>query len=484
MPTPLQRDIDRLGASRFDVLVIGGGIYGLTVAADAAQRGLAVALIERDDFGSGTSFNHLRTIHGGLRYLQSLDLARARESVRERRTLARIAPWAVRPLPFVLPLGRSLTRGRAALTAAFLLDRVIAGDRNDDVPESHRLPPGRVISRAAAHAAYPELERLDITGAAVWYDYLTVDADRLTFAWALSAAAHGAVLANYVEATALLNAEGCVSGALATERMTGTPLRIGASAVVNATGSAIDRLLTPFHAQTGIPLLQAINVVTRHPAPAAALGGRGRSGRNLFVVPCQGRATFGTWESPTLRPPGEVAVQETDLRKFIEELNEAFPGFGLTDDDVTLVHRGLVPARVSAGGALSLEGHELVFSHGAKGLDRLTSVAGTKYTTARAVAQRIVDRICASLGRTALECRSDVLPLPSVDLQGDDLLRHAAANEMVVTLADAVVRRTPLGAAGCPEPRALEHAATIVGETLGWATERQRTEVAEVRRLY
>src|SRR3954470_20242879 len=90
------RDVERLGDRTFDVLVVGGGIYGLTIAYDAAQRGRSVALIERDDFGSGSSFNHLRTIHGGLRYLQSLDVARARESIEERRAVARIAPQAVR----------------------------------------------------------------------------------------------------------------------------------------------------------------------------------------------------------------------------------------------------------------------------------------------------------------------------------------------------------------------------------------------------
>src|SRR5204863_6168519 len=109
------RDLDRLTASAFDVLVVGGGICGLTIAYDAAQRGLSVALIERDDFGSGASFNHLRTIHGGLRYLQTLDVARARQSVRERRTLARIAPQSVRPLPFALPLYRSIVRGKSAM---------------------------------------------------------------------------------------------------------------------------------------------------------------------------------------------------------------------------------------------------------------------------------------------------------------------------------------------------------------------------------
>src|SRR5437764_12662434 len=126
---PMTRDVDRLTGTTFDVLVVGGGVYGLTIAYDAAQRGLSVALIEADDFGSGASFNHLRTIHGGLRYLQSLDFSRARESVRERRTLARIAPHTVRPLPFAVPIYRSLLRGKLAMRAGFLLDRIVAAGR-------------------------------------------------------------------------------------------------------------------------------------------------------------------------------------------------------------------------------------------------------------------------------------------------------------------------------------------------------------------
>src|SRR6059036_3738505 len=130
------RDLDLLTASTSDVLdllVVGGGIYGLTIAYDAAQRGLSVALVERDDFGSGASFNHLRTIHGGVRYLQTLDFPRARESVRERRTMARIAPHAVRPLPFAVPLYRSLTKGKLAMRAGFVLDRFVAAGRNRGV---------------------------------------------------------------------------------------------------------------------------------------------------------------------------------------------------------------------------------------------------------------------------------------------------------------------------------------------------------------
>src|SRR5260221_14305719 len=122
----MTRDLDQLTGCTFDILIVGGGIYGLTIAYDAAQRGLSVALVEQQDFGSGTSFNHLRTIHGGLRYLQSLDVGRPRESVRERRTVARIAPHPAQPMPFAIPLYRSLLRGKLAIRARFALDRLVS----------------------------------------------------------------------------------------------------------------------------------------------------------------------------------------------------------------------------------------------------------------------------------------------------------------------------------------------------------------------
>src|SRR5262249_41147614 len=149
--------VDRLADRTFDVLVVGGGIYGLAIAYDAAQRGLTVALVERSDFGAGTSFNHLRTLHGGLRYLQTLDVKGSRDSVRERRTFARIAPHAVRPTPFALPLYWSITRGKLAMRAGFLLDRIVASGRNRGVTPTLRLRGGRVVSRGNAVQNYPGL---------------------------------------------------------------------------------------------------------------------------------------------------------------------------------------------------------------------------------------------------------------------------------------------------------------------------------------
>ena len=538
----MQRDPDRLTERTFDVLVVGGGIYGLTIGYDAAQRGASVALVERDDFGSGASFNHLRTIHGGLRYLQTLDLSRARESVRERRTMARIAPHAIRPLAFALPLYRSLTRGKMAMRAGFALDGLVAFGRNRGVPPSHRLPRGRVVSRGHAIQRFPGLRRQGLTGAAVFFDYLMTEPDRLLFSFAVAAAGNGAVLANHVEAMSpLLDAAGGrrVVGVRARDMLSARTLEIAARVTVNATGSAVDRLLKPLGAVTGIPMLKAMNLVTTRDAGDEALGGLSPSGRNLFLVPWRDRALFGTWEGNRVCDPDDTGVAERDVAAFIVELNQAFPALDLTLADVTLVHHGVVPAAVR-GGRVALEGHEQVRDHAAEGIDGILSVAGAKFTTARAVAERVTNTLLTKLQHASVPCRTNTTPLPGgavrdvglaiadarrefdeglptdtiphligaygsryrdvMDLASDRPdwrtrvapgspvigaeLILAARKEMAPTLADIVIRRTPLGALGYPGDLAVERAATIVGTELRWSEERKGEEIAAVRRFY
>ena len=538
----MQRDLDRLTGKTFDVLVVGGGVHGLTIACDVAQRGLAVALIERGDFGGGASFNHLRTIHGGLRYLQTLDLVRARESIRERRALVRIAPHALRVLPFALPLYRSVMKGRMAMRAAFILDRAIAFDRNRGVPALHRLPGGRILSRAEAIDRFPGLRRQGLTGAAVWHDYTTPEADRLTFSWALAAVEHGAVLANYVEAVAPLLGERRALGVRAVDRRSGRELEVSAKVTVNATAGAFDPSLAWSGASKPIALVRAMNLVTRLDAGTEALGGRSASGRHLFLVPCRNRAIFGTWESAHLCAADDGAPGEAEIASFIAELNAAFPSLDLEMGDVTLVHRGAVPAAVGRDGLVSLETRERIRDHavGSEPIEGLLSVAGTKYTTARAVAERVTNAVLIKLQHREVPCRTAVSCLPGGDL-GDVLLTIAEArrehdaglpgdtiphlvaaygsrygrilqlagersewrarvaddspvigaqlawavkHEMAITLADAVVRRTPLGAMGYPGDPAAERAAGIVGRELGWSEERTRQEIDQLRQFY
>jgi glycerol-3-phosphate dehydrogenase len=541
----MTRDLDRLASSAsdvFDVLVVGGGIYGLTIACDAAQRGLRVALIERDDFGSGASFNHLRTIHGGLRYLQHLDVARARESVRERRTIARIAPNAIQPLPFALPLYRSVVRGKAVMRAGFLVDRLIAWGRNRHVIASHKLPGGRVFGRGTSVQRYPGLKRQGLTGAAVFHDYVMLEPDRLTLSWALAAAERGAALANHVEALSFVTENKRVVGVRARD-MLGTDssdeFEIRARVTVNATGGGIDRLLKPLGIATGIPMLKAMNLVTRRDAGDEALGGRSTTGRNLFLVPWRYRALFGTWESDRACDPDNCRVTEADIAAFTAELNQAFPALDLTPADITLVHQGVVPA-IAHGDRVSLQGRDQIRDHAANGIEGLVTVSGAKYTTARAVAERVTNRLYVKLQQKPVASRTATTPLPGGDIHDVGLaiadarrehdeglptdtiphliaaygsrfrnvldlavdrpdwrkrlaknspvigaeLVHAARKEMALTLADAVMRRTPLGTLGDPGEAALQRAAEIVGTELRWPENRRRAEIEAVQRYY
>ena len=294
------RDVSRLESTAFDVLVIGGGIHGLTIAYEAASRGLSTALIEADDFGSGISFNHQKTAHGGLRSLQSMSLARAREAIRERRALARIAPWFVQPLPFIVGTYRSVTRGRLALRAGFKLDAWLGRHRNDGVERELHLPPAKLLSRNMTLKLFPGVRQRELTGGAQWYDYQMVENDRLTFAFAAAADTHGAVLSNYVEAFQALKEGGKITGISARDRETGRQLTIRAAMTVNAAGARAGEVAAMLGARLSVPLLAAMNLVTAIAPREVALAAPTAAGRMLTLVPWKGRSIVGTAHSDAL----------------------------------------------------------------------------------------------------------------------------------------------------------------------------------------
>ncbi|HVB38874.1 MAG TPA: glycerol-3-phosphate dehydrogenase/oxidase, partial [Vicinamibacterales bacterium] len=439
----MKRDLSRLIGERFDLLVVGGGIHGLATAYDAAQRGLRVALVERGDLGGGSSFNHQKTAHGGLRYLQSADFRRARESVRERRALARIAPHLVHPLAFVLPAYRSLTSGSTALRAGFLLDRIVAWDRNAGLPPSLHLPAGRVISRTRALERFPGVRRHRLTGAGVWYDYQMSDAERLTMAFAQAAVEQGAVLATYAEAEGPLREAGRIAGMRVRDVRAGQTFDISASLTVNAAGAGAGLLMRACGVDRDVPLLLAMNLVTSRDAAPDALGAKTPSGRHLFLVPWRGRALIGTWESPATCSP-DTAATTAQVEAFRSEINETFPALDLAPGEITLVHRGVVPAEVGSDGRVSLRGHHELRDHRVDGADGFVTVIGVKYTTARQVAEEVVDLVAARLNRTTAACRTAVTPLPGGERPDVDVLveeaRRALGSHLPADVVSHLVR--------------------------------------------
>ena len=541
----MQRDLRQLADTRFDVLVIGAGFYGVTTAWDAAQRGLSVAIIDRDDFGAATSFNNLKTLHGGLRSLQGLNFQQARLFIRERRALARIVPHLVRPLPFVIPTTRHPRRSKLLMRLGLAMNDVVAKDRNQGLPDpGTHLPAGRIVSRDEALRLNPVVSPKGVTGGAVWYDYQMQSTDRVTLSFLLSAIDAGAVAANYVQVTRFLQEHNRITGVMAHDRMTETRFPIRAAVVVNAAGPWAAGLLAGLPAAVqGAPppaLSRAMNVVTSKFVSDHACGGIA-NGRYLFMVPWRDVTMIGTSHDPHQGGADQLRVTRWDLEVFLKDAREAFPHASLSANDVRLVHRGLLPTVSANGSSVRLVKESRVVEHAEHGLPGLVSLFGVRYTTARHTAQQAVDAVFRAMGHTAPPpCRTAETPLHGGsivhmdnflkavlvrDVEGitvdalrriagtygtgyDGVLRiardvpalarplgqkcavigaeilYAAKQEMALKLADAVIRRTEAGAAGHPGPDALERAATIMARAHGWDATRTRDEIDEVENFY
>ena len=468
------------------MLVVGGGIYGLTIAYDAAQRGLSVALIDRGDFGAATSFNHLKTIHGGLRYLQSADFRRMRESIRERRAFARIAPRWVAPLAFAMPTGASLTRNPMAMRAALAIDALVGRDRNDGVDPARHLPAGRIVAGAECRELFDGAIRT-VPSAAVWHDYQTVNGDRLTLAFAHGAAAHGAVLANYAEATSPLRRGGKLVGVQARDMLTGQTFDIRARMLVNAAGPWAATVFDGTGVRPRWPLAEG-----DEPGDVASCA-QGRARRShARRARARDAAVEGANACRHQRVTRRAAAGRSDrsreeVNAFLADINETFPALGLRPDEVTLVHRGIVPA-AAANGRMSLLAQSRIIDHGdAGGTRELISIVGVKYTTARVVAERAVDLVLRKLERKPVECRTAETVLPGAgmnDRDHDDPVAHAMREEMAQTLSDVVIRRTGLGAAGYPGDQIVADVANRMQMATGWSDERKQRECEALKSFY
>ncbi len=464
----MKRSVDALAEREHDLLIVGGGIHGAAAAWDAAQRGLQVALVEAGDFGSGASWNSLKTIHGGLRHLQRLDLAGLRDSARERRALLRIAPRLVRPLPFLVPTHGHGTRGREALAAGIALNDLLTWDRNRGLGPAQRIPRGRTLSRAELKHRLPAIDLGGLSGAALWTDAQIESSERLLLGFLHAASGAGARLANHVAAVQLLRQGDAVRGARVRDALSSCELEARARVVLLAAGAGLEALLaTSSIPGPRVPLLRALNLVLgRRITPDLAVGSRHR-GRYLFLAPWRERTLVGTDYAPAEAEPPRVD-------RFLAEAREAFPWTGLRDDDVVLAHRGFVPG--DAGGVWTRG--RVVDHRAVQGVHGLLSIVAVKYTTARGMAETAIDRVVERLAVSTRPCRTAETLLVDTAPSGPlaDRTRHAVREEMAVHLSDAVLRRLDLGAAGPPTAEEVAEVAGVMASELSWDEARTRAE--------
>lgn len=421
----MQRRPDRLADTEYDLLVIGGGITGAFVALDAVQRGLSVALVEKNDFGGYTSSASSKLLHGGIRYLPQGQLWKVRESFRETAIFQHLAPHMTRWLPFLVPTeSGSVMKGRAAMHLAMLLYGLCGTGLERMIADPGKRPPKRqFLDSETARARVPLLAAVTrLTGAQVLWESHMHNSERMTLAVLKTAADGGAELANYLRVRGLLGKGTRVVGVQAEDLHGGGVFDIRARLIVNAAGPYVqginesmpqlrlDRRLTGFS--------KGVHLITRQLEPdfALAMTSRkkidalvSRGGRHFFIIPWRDCSLIGTTNVPHAGRLDDIRVSERDIVDFLSEINTALPMARLGREDVRYAYCGIYPLIAEDVKADTYQGtgEYQVIDHGrTNGIAGMVTALGAKYTTARFVAEKTVDLALAKLGRSAVPCGS------------------------------------------------------------------------------
>ncbi|MGP4003199.1 FAD-dependent oxidoreductase [Streptomyces sp. 8N706] len=392
---------ERLSKATYDLLVIGGGILGTSVAWHAAQSGLRVAMVDAGDFAGATSSASSKLVHGGLRYLQTGAVKLVAENHHERRVLAKdVAPHLVNPLTFYLPVYKGGPVGAAKLGAGVFAYSALSAF-GDGV--------GKVISPAKAVAGNPALRTDNLKAVAVYYDHQMNDS-RVAVMTVRAAVESGAVVLNHAEVTGLRFTHGRVTGAELKDRLDGGEFGVNARVVLNATGPWVDHLrkLEDKGAEPSIRLSKGAHIVLKRKAPwKAAMATPIDKYRITFALPWEDQLLLGTTDEVYEGDPADVRATEADIQQILDEAAFSVRGEDLSRDLMTYAFAGL---RVLPGGPGGVEKakRETVVSEGRGGM---LSVAGGKWTTYRHIGRTVMNKLAQLPGSPLTE---DMEPVSSL----------------------------------------------------------------------
>lgn len=387
-----QDRIDELNNYEFDLVVIGGGITGAGIALDAVSRGLSVALIEKNDFASGTSSRSTKLIHGGLRYLKQFEIKMVRDVGREREVVYENAVHVTEPQWMLLPFHKGGTFGPLTTSVGLRVYDYLAG-----VKKGERR---KMLSAEEALAKEPLLKDEGLQGGGYYVEYRTDDA-RLTLEILKKAAEMGALCINYVQAEDFFYKNGKVNGVSATCTVTGTNLAISAKKVVNAAGPWVDEIrdLDSTAADKQIRLTKGVHIVVdrgtfplQQPVYFDA-----PDGRMIFAVVRDDKAYIGTTDTFYDGDPAEAAATKEDVAYLLEAVSSMFPSVKLTSSDVESTWAGVRPLVYEEGkGPSEISRKDEIW----ESENGLISIAGGKLTGYRKMAEVITDRVLKSLEKT------------------------------------------------------------------------------------
>lgn len=525
---------------QFDLLIVGAGIYGATLAYEASQRGLSVLVLEKADIGAATSANSLKVIHGGLRYLQSFDIVRTRYSADERKRLMAYAPHLVKPLHCLVPLSRSVVKNELSVGLVAGFYNWLTRTRNEGMPEYSHVPNAGLASlaRYQANAAQPLRDAGSF--ALDWHDAQASDTERLLTLFLKDAARAGAVIRNYH--TVVSMAQTGLGWRVECLSENGDRVAFGARAVVDCSGawSVAERLLKPEGSRQPMAYVKAVNLITRRKLGKTAFGfnsRQGNRGRLLFAAPCGNHTLIGTWYFDENSPDAPTVSREV-AERCIQEINEAFEQPVLTLADITHVHVGYLPSDERKTGDDDPEAwlmrHNKTLSWAKH--PGLWVVKGTKYTTARYEAEQFLDahedywasgspskaigsaglkpladheaearvaeieKLLTSEVATGLKarygrCYSDLIEFVGHTHVGTDVLDgtndhlcaevlYAVQHEWAVHLDDILVRRLGLGSLERPSKATINQTLELLQSYSGWSTEHCQDELHRLNEIY
>lgn len=509
----MKRNIRKLTQQQFDIIVIGAGVHGACVARDAALRGLSVALIDKGDICGQTSHNSLKIIHGGLRYLQHLNIKRTLESLQEQKIWLTIAPHLVKPMQCIMPTYGHGMRGPEIMWLGIKTYELLAFGRNRTIPHRRKIPKGSVISREKCQQMVPGIDSTNLTGAAIWYDAQVFAADEAVIETAASAAHHGAQVANYVSAQAILHDGNKATGVRARDELSQETFDILGKLVINAAGPWAKGLLSTLNISKfddfDLPLTKSMNIVTRplFDDYAVAIKSKrksdsviGSTKRLYFFTPWKGCTITGTTHFAYDGDPDSLHTSKQEVQQFISEINEVYPEASLTLNDVCYCYKGLTPAEEpqpgQAANSEAKRSHQSkIIDHATNGTEGIISIIGIKYTTARLTAEKSIDLACKKLGRRGLACSTRTQPLENsntknVDIEtlNDEEFRKFCCtmidDSMAIHLTDLVLRRMSLVMRGKLTLERLKICLDVMEQAYGWSADQKAEEIENLNKTW
>ena len=536
----MQRFIENYVDEHFDVIVIGGGITGASVAYEAATRGLKVALLEKKDFSWATSAATSKMIHGGLRYLVNGEISLVRESLRERRVLENIAPNFVYPAPIMMVHYKTpLNNNKWIVKIGMLMYDALSYDKNFTWDASKRIPLHRTISKQEVLQSEPHVRAKGLTGASVFYDCNSIFPERLTLAFIKSAVAYGAKVANYSQVQGfIMDGHNHITGVKVKDLLNETVQTVSSTITINCGGPWADIILglakSNGNSVATLRRSEGIHIITKKRLLSGkyTVGSITPDKRHFFLIPWRNHTLIGTTDKPYTGNPDEYHVTKASIMELIDDVNSSFGDGRLEYADVKHTYGGLRPlVEKDTGETYTSSRMYEIYDNKDDGIDGLITVEGGKYTTSRNLAENCLKIVATKMGRslgksitdkhylagcgikdlnvflsevqkenndfsrTTLDYLSrnygteyaDILNLAREDktlaeklnADGEILaeVTFAVRHEMARTLSDIIMRRSGIGTLGNPGEDVLLKVAAIAAKELNWTVEKVEQEI-------